>query len=130
MTDPTYLYKIVLPDNSLIEQSPAAKFDPTPFNVASGFVHLSTATQTPHTANRFFNSNEAIWVLKIKYSDIATHVKWEEVTHANDGSRDLFPHLFGTFSFANVVNVAKLFKSRMAHGHFHKLGFSKRIIMP
>ncbi|GAB5587151.1 hypothetical protein Unana1_02051 [Umbelopsis nana] len=111
MADPAYLYKIVLPNNSLIEQSPASKFEPTPFDVASGFIHLSTAKQTPNTANRFFSSNDAIWVLKIKYSAIASKVQWDEVTHDDDNSSDTFPHLFGTFSFADVTDVAKLFKS-------------------
>jgi uncharacterized protein (DUF952 family) len=111
MVDQTYLYKIILPNNAFIEQSPASHFEPTPFDVASGFVHLSTAQQTPNTANRFFSSNEAIWVLKIKYAPIASKIKWEEVTHSDDGSIDSFPHLFGTFSVADVVDVAKLNKA-------------------
>ncbi|KAH8550200.1 hypothetical protein BGW37DRAFT_75874 [Umbelopsis sp. PMI_123] len=110
MVEQTYLYKIILPDNALIEQSPASQFEPSPFDVASGFIHLSTAQQTPNTARRFFSSNEAIWVLKIKYAAVASKIKWEEVTHSDDGTNDSFPHLFGTFSIADVADVAKLNK--------------------
>jgi uncharacterized protein (DUF952 family) len=111
MVDPAYLYKIILPDNSFIEQSPASHFEPTPFDVASGFIHLSTAKQTPNTANRFFNTQDAIWILKINYPAIAENVKWETVTHGDDNTSDVFPHLFGTFSLAEVTDVAKLFRS-------------------
>ncbi|KAG2172796.1 hypothetical protein INT43_000143 [Umbelopsis isabellina] len=111
MAEPDYLYKIILPDNSFIEQSPASSFEPTPFDVASGFIHLSTAQQTPNTANRFFNTQDGIWILKIRYSGIAEKVKWEQVTHDDDNTKDVFPHLFGTFSMADVTDVAKLFRS-------------------
>ncbi|CAD6564906.1 MAG: hypothetical protein ASARMPREDX12_004495 [Alectoria sarmentosa] len=82
---PKYVYKILpkAPPDPLPANLPVSAFD-----AQDGFIHLSTAAQTPATAGRFFSASEKLWVLKIPLGQIESNVKWEE---AESGC---FAHLY------------------------------------
>lgn len=86
MSSPKYVFKIVtaLPDSN------SAKVEPTELDRRSGFVHLSTGQQIPHTCNRFFSSVETLYILKFSYDKIKKNMKWEPAPN----SGELFPHLY------------------------------------
>jgi len=82
---PTYVYKILSKAPSL----PLPKVLPlSPLDAKDGFVHLSTAEQTPKTAGRFFSDTTNLWLLKIPLQRIKHNVRWEE------RSSGCFAHLY------------------------------------
>ncbi|KAF6225229.1 hypothetical protein HO133_010426 [Letharia lupina] len=83
---PKYVYKILseAPPDPLPVSLPLSAID-----AQDGFIHLSTAAQTPATADRFFSANKKLWVLRIPLKQIESNVKWEE---AKSGC---FAHLYG-----------------------------------
>ncbi|KAJ7179866.1 hypothetical protein C8R43DRAFT_970817 [Mycena crocata] len=95
MSEPTYLYKLVpfsspLPD-PIPERLPLSELD-----TASGFIHLSAATQIPGTLRLFFAEIAEVYVLRIKYTTVKKNIKWEDpagkvVGEMGDGN---FPHLY------------------------------------
>jgi uncharacterized protein (DUF952 family) len=80
---PSYLYKIYAADPTI--QKFVSKLDQE-----SGFIHLSTAKQVPGTADRFFSSENTLWLHKISLTEIGNGLKWE----LSDGQS--FPHLYRT----------------------------------
>ena len=96
---PEYVYKILpeAPPDPLPARLPLSDFD-----AKDGFIHLSTATQTPATAGSFFSASEKLWVLKIPLKRIESNVKWE----ANGGC---FPHLYGADLGKTEVEDVKAF---------------------
>ena len=99
---PEYLYKIL----------PEAPPDPLPSNLPlsaldakDGFIHLSTAEQTPATAGRFFSKTNSLSLLKIPLARIEKNVKWEEA------SSDYFAHLYGAeFGRKEIVEAKDFMK--------------------
>jgi len=74
---PQYLYKIfsgeVPPSVPIPLELPLS-----PLDAKDGFVHLSTAKQTPITAAQFFAGESSIVIGKIPLNRLnADHVKWE-----------------------------------------------------
>lgn len=97
---PKYLYKIL----------PEAPPDPLPaalplsvIDAQDGFIHLSTAAQTPATAGRFFSASETLWMLRIPLKRIESKVKWEEVKSG------CFAHLYGADLGHREVESTKVF---------------------
>jgi uncharacterized protein (DUF952 family) len=76
-----YVYKILL-------DPPRWPLELSPLDRSSGYIHLCTATQVLGVVGRFMRDVQHVWVLKLRYEDLAQHVKWEEV------DEDEFPHLF------------------------------------
>lgn len=98
---PEYVYKIL----------PEAFPDPLPLTLPlsaldakDGFIHLSTADQTPATAGLFFSQTNSLSLLKIPLARIEKHVKWEEA------SSGCFAHLYGADIGRKEVVEAKGFK--------------------
>lgn len=82
---PTYLYKVL----SIVPPLPLPKALPlSTLDAKDGFIHLSTAEQTPKTAGRFFSDTTNLWLLKIPLQRIKQNVKWEE------GNSGCFAHLY------------------------------------
>ena len=97
---PKYLYKIV--PSSAPPPTPLPTALPlSPLDAVDGYIHLSTATQTPATANRFFASEDTLYILKIEYARVAADIKWEEA------SSGIFAHLYngGKLGIDEVVDV-------------------------
>lgn len=86
---PTYIYKILpsAPPSPLPQILPLSDLDAN-----DGFIHLSTASQTPATCGRFFADATELWLLKIKLQTLENgtgEVRWEA---AGSG---VFAHLYG-----------------------------------
>ncbi|KAI1485629.1 hypothetical protein F5X96DRAFT_659097 [Biscogniauxia mediterranea] len=98
---PTYVYKIVpeAPPCPLPAEYPLSELDQK-----DGFVHLSTATQIPTTADLFFASSARLWVLKIRF---AGNPKFRGLTTTWDVPG--CPHLYGNFGAADVEGAPKEF---------------------
>jgi uncharacterized protein (DUF952 family) len=93
------VYKILLPvEWATFEAS--GRFDGSPFDVQSGFVHCSSRTQAGNTALRFFADEPELVVLAIDTEMLGDAVRWES---ASGG--ELFPHVYGPLPRAAVVGV-------------------------
>ncbi|WP_027345742.1 DUF952 domain-containing protein [Hamadaea tsunoensis] len=80
------IYKILLPEE-WAEFQAAGRFDGSPFDHDSGFVHCSGRDQVARTARRFFADAPAIVLVALAADRLP--VRWEQ---ASDG---VFPHVFG-----------------------------------
>jgi uncharacterized protein (DUF952 family) len=78
-----------------------------PESLASeGFIHCSTATQTPDTANRFFQGQQDLVLLVIDQGRVAAACQWETPANSNDERRgELFPHVYGPLNLDAVIQV-------------------------
>ncbi|KAK1091242.1 hypothetical protein LTR48_006696, partial [Friedmanniomyces endolithicus] len=75
--------------------------DLTSVDAADGFIHLSTAAQTPGTAARFFGTSNTLWIVRIDREKLEAgqgELRWEE--SKNHG---VFAHLYGADVAASVV---------------------------
>lgn len=97
---PAYLYKILpdAPPDPLPASLPLSSLD-----AKDGFIHLSTARQTPGTADRFFSTASTLWVLKIALDRISSNTRWEE------GSSDTYAHIYGPMPGGDEVSDVKEF---------------------
>ncbi|KAG0345608.1 hypothetical protein BG004_003489 [Podila humilis] len=93
---PEFVYKLISPASSFHESDRVLPL--SALDAQDGFYHLSTITQVPGTANRFFPGTkfDDLLILKIRYAGIARQVKWEGAKgeHPTDTSR-IFPHVYG-----------------------------------
>ncbi|KAF5019153.1 hypothetical protein F66182_8858 [Fusarium sp. NRRL 66182] len=91
---PKYIYKIVPspPEEPFPKEHPLSNLDRN-----DGFVHLSTATQVPKTADLFFTESSVLWVIKLEIDQFADSIKWE----------DGFTHLYGNFGGDHVNTIEK-----------------------
>ncbi|KAK5987195.1 hypothetical protein PT974_11316 [Cladobotryum mycophilum] len=91
---PKYIYKIIpsAPEEPLPTPFPLSDLD-----AKDGFVHLSTATQVPKTADLFFTKTSDLWLIKLELTKLADPLKWE-------GG---FPHLYGNFGAVDVQSLTK-----------------------
>ncbi len=114
---PAYLYKILpeAPPSPLPARLPLSDLDRN-----DGFIHLSTSTQVPGTADRFFANDTVLWLFKIKYEVLAAgtdgdgtvkqegkaELKWDE---AGSGC---FAHFYGgDLGNGNILEVMKVEKN-------------------
>ncbi|KAF9518483.1 hypothetical protein BS47DRAFT_303203 [Hydnum rufescens UP504] len=97
---PKYLYKI-LPSSAPPPTPLPSALPLSPLDSTDGYIHLSTAAQTPATANRFFANETTLYILKVEYTRVAADVKWEE---AGSG---IFAHLYngGKLGIHEIVDV-------------------------
>jgi uncharacterized protein (DUF952 family) len=93
------IYKILLPAE-WAEFEAAGKFDGSPFDRESGFIHLSARDQVAHTAQRVFAREPALVIVAIDDSVVAGTLRWEE--SSNHGR---FPHVYGPLPRAAVAAV-------------------------
>ena len=94
MLNPKYVFKIVTyqPDLS------AAKLQLTELDEKSGFIHLSIGQQIPYTCDRFFATENAIYIIKFPYAILQGNMKWEPAPEGEE----LFPHFYGDLLTADV----------------------------
>lgn len=83
------IYKILLPAEWAAFEA-AGRFDGSPFDHESGFVHCSSREQVAPTAMRVFPDEPALVVAAIDADALGESVRWEE---SADGG--LFPHVYG-----------------------------------
>lgn len=68
-----------------------------------GFIHFSTAAQTPDTAAKHFAGQNDLLLVSVDAARLGDGLKWEP---SRGGA--LFPHLYGTLELATVTAVAPL----------------------
>ena len=93
------IYKILLPAE-WAEFEAAGRFDGSPFDHASGFVHCSTREQVPGTVRRFFADQSEIVVVALDAERFGATLRWED---SSDGGR--FPHVYGPLPRSAVTAV-------------------------
>lgn len=92
------IYKILLPAEWAAFEA-AGRFDGSPFDRESGFVHCSSREQVGATALRFFPDEPALVVAAIDADVLGASVRWEE---SADG---VFPHVYAPVPRAAVTAV-------------------------
>lgn len=93
------IYKILLPPEWAVLDS-TGRFDGTPFDKESGFIHCSSRAQVAGVAKRVFAGEPALVVAAADAGVLGDTVRWEE---ASDGG--LYPHIYGTLPRDAVVAV-------------------------
>jgi uncharacterized protein (DUF952 family) len=91
------IYKILLP-SEWADFEAAGRFDGSPFDRSSGFIHCSSREQVGAIARRVFGDEPTLVVVTIDSSSLNDSVRWEE---ASDGG--LFPHVYGPLPLSAVV---------------------------
>ncbi|KXS96559.1 hypothetical protein AC578_1962 [Pseudocercospora eumusae] len=73
MPEHNYYYKILdaAPEQPLPDTLPLSDLDKK-----DGFIHLSTAQQTPVTADLFFSKCTKLWLLKIRVKDLDGEIRF------------------------------------------------------
>ena len=72
-------------------------FEGSEHDLRDGFVHLSTAGQSPGTAAKHFAQDGNLWLLSLDVASLGESLHWEE---SRGGA--LFPHLYRPIAFADV----------------------------
>ena len=67
-------------------------FDGAPVDLADGFIHFSTASQTRETAARHFTGQDELLLVCLDDASFGDALRYEP-----SRGGDLFPHLYGTF---------------------------------
>jgi uncharacterized protein (DUF952 family) len=96
------IYKILLP-TEWAEFEAAGRFDGSPFDHSSGFIHCSSREQVAATAVRVFKQEPALVVVALDTQLLGQSVRWEE---APDGG--LFPHVYAPLPMDAVVAVHQI----------------------
>lgn len=77
------------------------------FDNKDGFIHLSNAKQAKQVCNLFFQNVHDLLLVQIDSELLQAQLKWEAPVPDN-GSNDLFPHLYGKLNFSAVTHVYDL----------------------
>ena len=72
--------------------------DGAPIDIADGYIHFSTALQAAETASKHFAGVEGLIMAAFDTETLGDALTWEK--SRND---DLFPHLYGKLSHAQVL---------------------------
>lgn len=103
----TYLYKILdTPPPSPLPGTLA----PTELDAKDGFIHLSTAEQTPITAKLFFAHCEVLWVLKLRREALDGAIEFS--TDPNAGVEDGCAHVYRSVKGLGRENVEEVMQVR------------------
>jgi uncharacterized protein (DUF952 family) len=68
-----------------------------------GFIHASTLEQLVGTANRFYQGQPGLLLLKIDTNQVKSEVRFDDVNL--DGEQTQFPHIYGPLNLEAVVEV-------------------------
>ena len=90
---------------------------PSPLDIASGYLHLSAASELLETADRYFSEATEPLALEIDAASLGDTLRWEPV--ATRGGA-LFPHVYAPqIALEAVVAVVPLERDEAGH---HRLG--------
>ena len=96
------IYKILLPAEWAAFET-AGRFDGSPFDHSSGFIHCSSRTQVGATAVRVFGQEPELVVVAVETDALGDVVRWEA---APDGGT--FPHVYASVPLDAVVAVHRV----------------------
>ena len=91
------IYKILLPDEWAGFEA-AGRFDGSPFDHESGFIHCSTEEQVSATMRRFFADAGKLVVVALDADALGDAVRWEAS----------FPHVYAELPASAIVEVHRL----------------------
>ena len=83
------IYKIV-PESLWRAAEAKGQFDGAPVDLADGFIHFSTVTQSQETADKHFVGQTDLLLVAFETEDLGPGLKWEP-----SRGGQLFPHLYG-----------------------------------
>lgn len=111
--EPRYLFKILdhPPPEPLPNTLPSTDLDSK-----DGFIHLSTAEQTPITARLFFSDHSQLWILKLDRSALDGRIEYS--TDPMAGVKDGCAHVHESqkgLGRGNVVDVTACERSTNEH---------------
>ncbi len=92
------IYKILLP-SEWVDFRDAGRFDGSPLDRESGFIHFSAREQVAETARRVFAGIPRLVILAVDASAFGESLRWE------DADRGRFPHVYGNLPMSAVVAV-------------------------
>jgi uncharacterized protein (DUF952 family) len=95
------IYKILLPAE-WDEFEAAGRFEGSPFDRASGFIHFSSRAQVGRTALRVFHQEPELVVLAVDGDAVAESLRWEAA------DRGIFPHLYAPIPRDAVIAVYRV----------------------
>ena len=95
------IYKI-LPRAEWARAKEAGRFEGSGVDRQDGFIHFSTASQAQETARRHFAGQADLVVLEVEADDLGEELRWEP-----SRGGELFPHLHGVLSAADVRGVSE-----------------------
>lgn len=101
---PTYIYKLV-PSSAPVPSELPERLPVSEIDQASGFVHLSTAPQVLNTLKWFFGDDPLVYVLRLKYDDLESNIRWEDPKAEVCGPRGgegMFPVRDSSFLHRNL----------------------------
>ncbi|MFC7241895.1 DUF952 domain-containing protein [Catellatospora aurea] len=93
------IYKILLPSEWAAFER-AGRFDGSPFDHESGFIHLSSREQVAATALRVFGNEPELVVAAVDTQAVEESLRWEE-----SRDRGVFPHVYGPLPRSAVIAV-------------------------
>ncbi|MEV2238217.1 DUF952 domain-containing protein [Micromonospora sp. NPDC049891] len=93
------IYKILLPGEWADFQA-AGRFDGSPFDRNSGFIHCSSRSQLPATAARVFGDQPRLVVVALDTSLLGGALRWEDAPNGGP-----FPHVYAALPATAVVGV-------------------------
>jgi uncharacterized protein (DUF952 family) len=93
------IYKILLPDE-WTEFQAAGRFDGSPFDRESGFIHCSSRAQVAATAARVFGGQPHLVVVALDASQFGGALRWEEASNGES-----FPHVYAPLPADAVTGV-------------------------
>ncbi|MFU8853238.1 DUF952 domain-containing protein [Micromonospora sp. SL1-18] len=96
------IYKILLPAE-WAEFETTGRFDGSPFDRSSGFIHCSSREQVGATAMRVFEQEPALVVVALDTQLLGESVRWED---AADGGN--FPHVYAALPLSAAVAVYRV----------------------
>lgn len=69
-----------------------------------GFIHCSYDNDLGESANRYFEGQDALYILEIDPKKVSAEVKYEE-SHTRHA---IFPHIYGELNLDAVVRIHRL----------------------
>jgi uncharacterized protein (DUF952 family) len=96
------IYKILLP-SEWAEFEATGRFDGSPFDRSSGFIHCSSREQVSGTAQRVFGDEPELVVVAVDAQMVGESLIWEA---AADGGR--YPHVYAPLPLNAVAAVYRV----------------------
>jgi len=93
------IYKILLPAEWAAFEA-ADRFDGSPFDHSSGYIHCSSREQVGATAARFFADEPALIIVALDAERLGSHLRWEQAPEGGS-----FPHVYAPLPSDAVVAV-------------------------
>ena len=98
----THIYKIV-PESLWRAAEASGVFAGAPVDLADGFIHFSTASQTRETADKHFAGQTNLLLVMVEAEAFGAALKWEP---SRGGA--LFPHLYAPLPTTSARSVAAI----------------------